>query len=198
MSDRKQAGGPGRPISPAPSIKKQFSFEAMASRFGKKTSDLVLSVPTSPKSSAKSPVSRPPEQPPSSLNRQQLKDFLLAREENPSLEGVVRLGNLCFQEIEGHGLHPRAPEMCQYSALLLEYANQRKAQLLTPVEQRNLGFSHYHAWCTGGIVAEVSNWFSGVYVCMCVLCSKNVVLRAYLWCLCVPTASYILPCPLPY
>ena len=62
---------------------------------------------------------------------------------------------MCFEGIEGHGLHPRAPEMCLPVALLLEYANQKNPQLLTPPEHKKLGFSHYHAWCNGGIVAEV-------------------------------------------
>lgn len=144
-----------RSVSPVPSIKKQSSFEALTAKFTKKSS--YTNMPTSPKSSAKRPDEAPtPPKPPTSLNRQGLKDFLLAQENNPSLDGVVRMGNMCFEEIDGHGLYPRLPEICYPTALLLEFANHRNPVLLTPLEQRKLGFSHYHAWCNGGIVAEVS------------------------------------------
>jgi hypothetical protein len=147
-----------RPLSPKPlPIKKQSSFSSFSSSISRTFSKNNLQLPTSPKASAKRQEILIPDPPPKDLNRQELKDFLLAQRDNPSLEGVVRLGNMCYAEIEGHGLHPRAPEMCHHAALLLEWANRKNTQLLTPTEQKNLGFSHYHAWCNSGIIAEVSD-----------------------------------------
>ena len=139
-------------LSKTPSIKKMSSFASLSTMF-KKSSNSML--PTSPKSSARRPEKAVPKKPPTGLNRQDLKIFLTDQGDNPSLEGVVRLGNLCFDEVEGKGLQGRSPGMYHHTALLLEWANHRNTGLLTPTEQKTLGISHYHDWRNRGIVAEV-------------------------------------------
>jgi hypothetical protein len=134
-------------------VKKQSSFASLSSIFNKSNSNSSIGMSSKEARRAGSPPPAPP--PPVTLGRQDLKEYLLKQDSNPSLQGVVRLGNICYQEIAGKGLIPRSPEMCHHTALLFEWANQRNGQLLTPEEQKKLGYCHYAAWCNSGIVAEV-------------------------------------------
>jgi hypothetical protein len=137
----------------SPIIKKQSSS---LSQFFSKSQQMLSSksLALSPTHSRKEKI-KPAAIPPSSLSRQELQDFLVTQGTNPSLEGVIRLGNMCYLDIEGHGLHPRSPEMCYHSAVLLQWVNNLNGPL-NAVDQNHLAFSHYQAWLNSGIIAEVS------------------------------------------
>lgn len=98
------------------------------------------------------------------MDRPELKAYLRAHHEDASTtNNVIRLGNLCYNELQCHGLETRTPEMFYHAACLLEWANHRDGELSFE-DYRKLAHAHYHAWLTSGIVGEVSmSHFKNMY-----------------------------------